>query len=432
MMHSDINQERHVVAIDVGSAEIRVCHSIILQDGYVNIVGYGHCQSSGINARGISSIEKLRETLSTAFSVSKKALDRVYTEKSLVDINNPMIIVSIGGSWIYGRANEGSTEVHRQVTHRDMEVAYNNCRALNKKDFQLITSCVNCYQVDENEHVEEPLAMMGGQLKVLSYLIYGNSSYIGNLKQCIDFIQTNLQCEFASTGFSAANAVVDENEKKLGVCVLNIGASAVDICVYDKGDLVYCGSSRKASSWVTRQIAVLNSLTEENAEKLKCMHGYAWADLVTDRDLAVTAPCVGTGLETTIMIKNLAEIIESAYNEIFTEVMQELGTNIGNMNIDMAAGFVLTGGGAKIEGVDRALSEYLKQMGADITKVRRAGFLSSTITGIKDSLDPYSDAALVGMLRYSRELETHESQVTSDSVFGRFFGGICEWYKKEM
>lgn len=432
MMHGDINQERHVVAIDVGSSEIRVCHSIILQDGCVNIVGYGHCRTSGINARGISSIEKLREALSTAFSVSKKALDRVYSEKSLVDINNPMIIVSIGGYWAYGRANEGSTEVHSQVTHRDMEVAFNNCSALNKPDYQLITSCVNCYQVDENEHVEEPLGMMGGQLKILSYLIFGHASYINNLKQCIDFINTKIQYEFAFTGFSASNAVVDENEKKLGVCVLNIGASAVDICVYDKGDLVYCGAAKKAGAWVTRQIAVINSLTEDNAEKLKCTYGQACAELVKDRQASVTAPSVGTGVETVINLRDLAEIIESSYHEIFKDVMTQLSENIGNMNIDMAAGFVLTGGGARLEGVDKCMSTFLKNIGAEMTKVRRAGFMGSTISGIKDSLDPYADAALVGMLRYSRELEAHENKVMSNNALVRLWCSVCDWYTKEM
>ncbi len=419
------------MAIDIGTYQIRVCHSIITQDSYINIVGYGCVTNEGCNRRGISSIEKMKESLSAAFQISKRSFEQKYSEKNLIDFENPLIIISVNGNGIYGTSNEGSISVHERVTSRDMEQAYNNCQALNKTDYQLITSCINWFQVDENMRVEEPLDMLAGQLKVNCYLMYGNNSYMSNMMECISFIHTKRQFEYAFTGFCSSISVVTEDEKALGVCVLNIGHNCTDICIYDKGDLIYCGGVPKGGAWITRQISLLYALSDKDAETLKCKYGVGYAEFVPDDAGVIRAITVGSNEEISIKRKELAEVIEHALTEIFDDVFENIITAFnGNNDVQMAAGFVITGGTAKIEGIDRAFLNHVYKT-YDLKKVRVAKLREDQIIGDKEFLDPYSDAALVGMIRYSRDIESHDA-VAPRGTIAKFFYKLKNWFTSEM
>lgn len=412
----------YVIAVDIGTAEIRVCCAILYSEDEIKIAGFGHCTSTGFSEDGITSMDRLKENISTAYSTADTSVRRIYDKSTLAKIDNPKVFVSVSGKFMTYRNNDGSCSLdQKNVTDLHIEKAFSNATSFSVKGYDLIFANNNYYAVDSNMYIDDPKGQTGGQLKSYAHLIYADKDFLTNIRHVISCcIPTNYNVEFLFSGFASAYAVVNENEKNLGVCVLDIGHGSVDISIFNRGYIIFSGSSPIAGHVVTRDIAVLNGLTEKCAENIKIKCGCADPENVNDNHLIKINSAGAIHQEINIYPKTLAEMIETKYSHLLLNAIH----SIKGVDSDctLGAGFVLTGAGSKMKGIKNCFSKVLiKNKLPELANKVRIGEVSDKLTGLSDEIDPIKDAAIIGMLKLSRMIDAKESDRHGNSVFRKAY-----------
>lgn len=430
---SKTNNQDYIVAIDIGTSEIRVSCAIIVAEGIIKIIGNGFCKTTGLSDQGITSIEKLKENISTAYNMAYYVVQSAFSTNNLANIERPRILVSIPGKFISYKNNVGSTELNQQPTSdMMMEKATSVAKSYTVKGYELITSIVNYYGVDDNHYVEDPIDMVGGQLNTYVHLVYAKKDFLDNLNRTITCVSSEYLPEFVFSGMASSYALTEEVDKKLGVCVLDIGSSSVDITVYDKNSVVYSGSSLLGARSVTRDISVLFALSEKAAEQVKCECGCATPDLVRDDGKVYKIEGIKGAESLTIDPKMLAEMIESKYFEIFRRAINKL--NEIDASCELGKGFILTGEGAQMKGVEKCFTRFLMNNGMShlANKVRIGKVDTTNITGYVDELEEHGASTVLGLIKFSEMLDTRTDQTKNYSgMFGCLYK-MSDWFKQNI
>lgn len=430
-----ITTQDYIVSIDLGTSEIKVCSAILYDDDSIKIIGYGKCKTTGMNADGIVSMDKLKENISIAYNMSHNTVTRSYDENTLPKINNPRVFVSVPGRFITYKNNTGSCELRRgPITEDDIARANDVANSLKIKDYELITAIPNYYQVDSNERVEDPLDMTGGQLRSFIHQVYAQTSFLDNIRRSLCCIETEYAPEFVFSGQATAYVATTDTEKKFGVCVLDIGKSSTGITIFDQGHCIYVGSCPYGADKITQNIAVTYGLSERTAEKLKCDYGFAISNN------CITNKCIrmdknGQAQARSINQGDLAESIEAGYSQLIMKVLTTLNeVNVSNGELSLGAGFVITGGGAEIKCLDECVSKIFTKngLGAYAKKIRIHQVDKEKIEGLSDAINPYSGCASLGLIRFSEILESHKKAREQSGMIGNLKQKITEWWNGNM
>ena len=436
MAANDLNKittQDYIVSIDLGTSEIKVCSAILYDDDSIRIIGYGKCRTTGMNADGIVSMDKLKENISVAYNMSQNIVLRSYDENTLPKINNPRIFVSVPGRFITYKNNTGSCELRRgPITEEDIARANYVANSLKIKDYELITAIPNCYQVDSNSSVEDPLDMTGGQLRTYIHQVYAQSSFLDNVRRALCCIETEYAPEFVFSGQATAYSAADDTEKRFGVCVLDIGKSSTGITVFDKGHCIYVGSCPYGGDKITQNIAVTYGLSEREAEKIKCDYGLA----ISNNLISGKAVSIKRNDQTkTINQGDLAESIEAGYNQLIMKVLTTLNeVNTENGELTLGAGFVFAGGGAEIRNLDECVAKiFMKNgMSAYAKKIRIHQVDKQKLNGLTDAIDTYSGSATLGLIRFSEIMESHKKSREQSGAFWNFKQKLADWWNGNM
>ncbi len=437
MAVNDLNNVRtqdYIVSVDLGTNEIKVCGAILFDDDSIRIIGYGRCRTTGMNADGIVSMDKLKENISTAYNMAQNAVARSYDESTLPMINNPRILVSVPGKYITYRNNTGSCDLRRSpITEDDVIRANHVANALRIKDYELITAIPNYYQVDSNERVEDPIDMSGGQLKVCVHQVFAQSSFLENIRRALCCIESEYAPEFVFSGQATAYAVAGESEKNLGVCVLDIGKSTTDITIYDRGHCVYTGSCPYGAGRITQNIAVTYGLSEKEAEVLKRDYGFALPNnIISKKKILIPAR---NSQEKEINQGDLAESIEAGYNQLIIRVLTKLNeVSAAGGDLVLGAGFVLAGGGAETRCLDECVAKIFANNGLSgyAGKIRVHRIAKNNIDGLSDAVNAYSGCATLGLIKFGEILESRKKAGEDAGMYGRIRRKVFDWFSANM
>ncbi len=424
----DEDVEQYVIAVDFGAKYIRVCAALVYLDE-IKIIGYGQHKSEGFSENGIKCMNKLKESLSTAYNSADRAVRSTYNKDTLPFIDNPRIFVAIPGRYIEYKNNDGSCEIgHRAITSEHMVKAFNNACSLSIEGKELITSFNNYYQVDSNNFIDDPRSLVGGQLKSHAHLLYADKDFLTNIKYVVSScIRSKYMYEFIYAGVASSHAVLTDLEKKLGVCVLDIGAGSVDITVYENGYQYYSGISSLAGQYVTRSLAVAYGLNDFWAEKIKCE-----SQEISEDKRGDTIEINGNeNIRSKISFpkKDFLELLDADYGLVFKKAIESVEIK----GLELGAGFVLTGGGAKYPGALNKLSEIIANYGAErLASKVKIGQIDEQLTGLTDAIDPYSDTVLIGLLKLSREIQTKRYIPPSKSKVKNMLNSLLSALQQEM
>lgn len=436
------NNIDYVVALDVGTSFIRVAGALVSDDNDIRVIGYKTVVSSGMGGSGISSLDKLRDDISRAYSaVDTQVHGGIMQKCADIDFDNPRVMVSVPGYFSASRNVDGTTPLHHQrVTTVQMAEAIQNAASVSIDGYDLVGYVVNQYQVDSNERVVDPRGMVGGQLKVFIHAFYAKKDFLDNIRYALTSIRSKYAPDFMFSGYATARGLLIGPEKDIGVCVIDIGGSTADITIYDRGNLIFTNFCRFGSGMVTRDIAVVNGISERQAEQLKLRCGLADPDLADVRE-EITVERNGLGDDITLQPRALAETIEARYHNIFQNVLMAMkGVD---PSCDLGAGMVLAGGGSSIRGIEKCFRKYLESNGiSNIRSVRRAAFRETDVplaehegtlscSDIPEKMNPVSDAVLIGLLKFSNDKEKTLEQ-TPKRGLARFASKIWDWFNKSM
>jgi cell division protein FtsA len=303
------------------------------------------------------------------------------------------VTVGIAGSHISSLNSHGIVAVRdREVSDYDLERVIDAARAVAiPADQKIIHILPQEYLIDNQEGIKEPLGMSGVRLEAKVHLVTGAINAIQNIEKCIRRCGLEVDAVVLEQ-LASSYAVLTDDEKDLGVCIVDIGGGTTDIAVFTGGSIRHTAVIPIAGDQVTNDIAMALRTPTQHAEQIKIKYACALAQLA-HADEMIKVPSVGDRPARDLSRQALAEVVEPRYEELFTLVQSELRRS-GFEDL-VAAGIVLTGGTAKMEGAVE-LAEEIFHMPVRLAKPQG-------IRGLEAQLSNPIYATSIGLLHYAKQ-----------------------------
>jgi len=400
-------KENVVVGLDIGTTKTCVVVAGLRETG-PEIMGVGMHPSEGLRKGVVVNIESTVESIKGAVEEAERSAG--------CEISS--VYVGIAGAHIRGQNSLGIVPVKgREVRKEDMERAIAAARAIAiPLDRQIIHTIPQYYLVDEQDGIIDPLGMAGVRLEAKAHIVTGAITSIQNVIKSISRIGLEVK-ELVLEQLAASEAVLSNDEKALGAALIDIGGGTTDIAVFSEGSIKHTAVLPVGGQYVTSDIStgLRTPLTE--AEKIKIEYGCAYMRLIP-KDEMIEVPSVGGREPRNVSRQILGRIIEPRMDEILTMAQKEISRS-GCEDI-LAAGIVLTGGGAILEGIPE-LAEQIFNM-----PVRR-GVPMGTF-GLTDIVNSPLYATGVGLVLYAGRNITRENMMRMEGNYiNRLYRRFRQW-----
>jgi len=409
---SQAQHKNMVVGLDIGTSKVVCIVAEVSPNGKVEIIGIGSHPSRGMKKGVVVDIE------STVHSI-KRAVEEA---ELMAGVNIHSVYVGIAGSHIQSFNSHGIVAVRdREVTATDLERVLDAARAVPvAQDQRILHVLPQEYLVDGQEGIKEPIGMSGVRLEAKVHLVTGAVNAIHNIERCLK------RCDLHVDGLileqlASSYAVLTDDERELGVCIVDIGGGTTDIAVFSRGSICHTAVIAIAGDQVTNDIAMTFRTPTQHAEQIKIKYACALKQLVK-ADETIKVPSIGDRPPRDLLRQNLAGIVEPRYDELFMLIQDELRRS-GYADL-LSAGVVLTGGTSKMEGAIE-LAEEIFHMPVRLAKPQG-------ITGFSEiSSNPIYATAVGLLLHAAREQKFSESQ-PQDEEKKSFFLAVKDWVKNNF
>ena len=327
-----------IVGLDIGTSKVVALVGEIGEDGTVEVIGLGSHPSRGLKRGVVVNID------STVQSVQRA----VEEAELMAGCEIKSVSVGIAGSHVRSLNSNGIVKIKDgEVTQSDKERVLEAARAVAiPADQQILHTLAQEYIIDGQDGIREPIGMSGVRLEARVHIVTGAQSATQNIVKCVRRCGL-IADDIVLQQLASSTAVLAEDEKDLGVCLCDIGGGTTDIAVFVHGAIHHSAVIPIAGDQVTNDIAVALRTPTHHAEDLKIRYACAMTQLANANE-TIEVPSVGDRASRRLERQTLAEVVEPRYDELFGLVLAELKRS-GFENM-IAAGVVLTGGGARMEG----------------------------------------------------------------------------------
>ncbi len=372
--------DRMIVGLDIGTSKVVAIVGSINDDGVLEIVGIGSHPSRGMKKGVVVNIESTVQSIQRA----------VEEAELMAGCQIHSVYVGIAGSHIRSLNSHGIVAIRdREVYPLDLERVIDAAQAVAiPADQKVLHILPQEYVVDDQEGIREPLGMSGVRLEAKVHLVTCAVNAVQNIEKCIRRCGLEVE-DVILEQLASSYAVLTEDEKELGVCMVDIGGGTTDIAIFTEGAIKHTGVIPIAGDQVTNDIAMALRTPTQYAEEIKIKYACALTQLAGE-DETIKVPSVGERPPRDLSRQQLAAVVEPRYDELFTLVQAELRRS-GYEDM-IAAGIVLTGGTSKMEGVIE-LAEEIFHMPV------RLG-VPQDISGLTDIVRNPIYSTSVGLLQY--------------------------------
>ncbi len=406
------NEKQMIVGLDIGTSKIVAIVGEIGSNGEMEIVGIGTHASRGLKKGVVINIE------STVHSI-KRAVEEA---ELMAGCKVHSVFAGIAGSHIRGMNSNGIVAIKdREVTAADVDRVIDAAKAVAiPADQRIIHVIPQEFLIDDQDGIREPVGMSGVRLEARVHLVTGAMSAAQNIVKAVQRCGLEVD-DLILEQLASSFAVLTEDEKELGVCLVDIGGGTTDIAVFTEGAIRFTANIPIAGDQVTNDIAVALRTPTQYAEEIKCRYACALSTL-TNSDEVLEVPGVGESETRQLSRQTLAEVVEPRYEELLTLVQSELRRS--GFEELCAAGIVLTGGSSTMEGV--------VEMAEDIFQTQVRLGVPQGVVGLVDIVRNPIHATGVGLLKYGADTRTRPGFV-SQSLDNRDEEGLLDrmmnWFK---
>jgi cell division protein FtsA len=380
-----MNLDRLVAGLDIGSAKTTAVIAEVVGDlpkhPTVNVLGVGQARTTGLRRGVVADIDEstrcIKKAMEDAERMSGAQVQTVYA--------------GIAGEHVQAMTSKGIASVTgADISKADVDRANAVARAQPiPQDRELIHAIPQEYTVDRNGGVRDPVGMIGTRLETEMYLVTIGSSPAMNLRKAVEKSGYRVG-ELVLEPLASALSVLTEDEKELGVCLVEMGAGTTDIAVFHEGKIRHLGTVNYGGNNVTSDIVHGLGVTQVDAERLKDAYGCAFEPMA-DHSAMIKLPSTVAQGDRHIPRELLAHIIHQRTGEIFELVMRDVD-NAGFLK-RLAAGVVITGGAAAQPGTAE-LASHVFGTGA------RVGEPGQFLGGLADSVQAPRYSTVVGLVQY--------------------------------
>jgi cell division protein FtsA len=404
-----------IVGLDIGTSKVVAIVAAPIfdagpSDNKLEIIGIGTHPARGMKKGVVVNIESTVQSIQRA----------VEEAELMAGCQIHSVYAGIAGSHIRSLNSHGTVAIRdKEVTQGDVERVLDAAKAVHfPGDQQLLHVMPQEYIIDNQEGIREPIGMSGVRLEAKVHLITGAVSAAQNISKCIE------RCGLSVDGIileqmASSYSVLEQDEKELGVCLVDIGGGTTDIAVYVDGAIRHTAVIPIAGDQVTNDIAVALRTPTQYAEEIKMKYACALTQLARE-DETIEVPSVGDRPPRQLARQTLAEVVEPRYEELLLLVQAELRRS--GFEELLAAGVVLTGGSSKMEGVIELAEEVFH------LPVRLG--LPQHVGGLVEAVRNPIHATGVGLLLFGNQMETTgKTDTKAGSGFKDMLARMKSWFQ---
>ena len=398
-----------IVGLDIGTSKIVCIVAEATPEGGIDIIGMGSSPSRGLRRGVVVNIE-----------ATVNAIQRALEEAELMaDCKIREVYTGIAGSHIKSFNSHGMYAIKdKEISQMDVDRVVETARAVNiPTDQQILHTIPQEFIVDGQEDVRDPLGMSAMRLEVKVHIVTGAVSAAQNIIKCVRRCGLEVS-DLVLQPLASAMAVLTEDEKELGVCLVDIGGGTTDIAVFTNGAIRHTAVIPVAGDQVNNDIAVALRTPPKEAEDIKIQHGCALRQLANARDM-IEVPGIGDRPPRTLSRQTLAEFIEPRMEELYSLVQAELRRS--GFEELMSSGVVITGGSAAMRGMVE-LGEEVFHMPVRLGWPRYSGGLSEVIHNPRY-------ATCIGLLLAGLEERERDVPKLTGGSLKEIFERMRSWFK---
>jgi cell division protein FtsA len=380
-----MNPDRIVAGLDIGSAKTTAIIGEVVGDlpkhPQIKVLGVGQARTTGMRRGVVADIEE------TTRSIRKAVQDA----ERMAGVQVHEVYSGIAGEHVQAMISKGivavsGDEINKGDVDRANEVA--RAQAI-PAERELLHAIPQEYSVDKNHGIRDPIGMAGTRLETEMYLVTIGSSPAVNLRKSVEKAGYNVR-ELVLEPLASALAVLTEDEKELGIALVEMGAGTTDLAVFQEGKIRHLGTIAFGGNNVTADIVPGLGVTQSDAERLKERYGCAYEPMV-DPAAVIELPSTVAQGDRQIPKELLAHIIHQRMDEIFQMVQKDIAS--AGYAGKLSAGVVLTGGAAAMQGSAELAADVF---GSGV----RVGVPTEKLTGLSDSVEAPRFSTAVGLAQY--------------------------------
>lgn len=400
-----------IVGLDIGTSTVKAVVGEVLLDGDISIVGVGEHKSRGMEKGGVNDLNLVVQSI-------RSAMEQM---ELMADCHVSSVFMSISGRHVQCQNESGMVPINNQeVTQDDVDNVIHAARSVPMAaERKLLHVLPQEFVIDVQEGIKNPIGMSGVRMVAAAHIITCAEDMAKNMVKCIE------KCDLIvdQTIFSAlasSYAVLTEDEKELGVCVADIGGGTIDIVIYTDGAIRHTAVIPLGGNQITGDIAKIFRTPMNNAEQIKVNYACALKDMVSMEE-TIEVPSVGGRPSRGMSRHTLAEVIEPRYQELLEIAYEQIKGS--GLEDQIAAGLVITGGTAKMEGAVE-FAEEVFQMPVRVGKPH-------SVKGLAEYVDDPSYATAVGLLQYGKQNSNNKKALPKsgdESMLKR----VQSWFKGEF
>ncbi|MBL4908486.1 MAG: cell division protein FtsA [Alteromonadaceae bacterium] len=410
---SKVNERNLVVGLDIGTAKITVVVGEITPDNKLSIVGVGNQPARGMDKGGVNDLNLVIQSIQRA----------VNEAELMADCHISSVYLGISGKHIRCQNENGMVPINDQeVIQEDVDNVIHTARSVPiSAERRMLHVLPQEYSIDCQDGIKSPIGMSGVRMEAKVHIITCANDMAKNIVKCVERCDLHAD-QLIFSALASSYAVLTDDEKELGICVVDMGAGTMDISIFTNGALRHTAVIPVAGNQVTSDIAKIFRTPLSHAEDIKVQYACALKQLVSMEE-SIEVPSVGGRPARSMSRHTLAEVVEPRYQELFELIHEELKEC--GLEDQIAAGYVLTGGTAKMEGAIE-FAEEIFQMPVRIGQ-------PTEIQGLKEYVNDPMYSTVIGLLHYGLQAKEQVSieNKQSEGVSG-LLARVGAWFKGEF
>ncbi len=404
-----INKKRVIAGLDIGTTKVAFVIGVIGEES-IEVIGVGRSATTGMKQGVVVNIEATTEAIKKA-KEEAELMSGATVEK---------VWLSIGGTHTKSFDSNGMVAIKgSEVSSEDIDRVIEAAKAVAiPNDRKMLHVLPNDYQIDGQKGISDPIGMAGVRLETNVHIVTGTRSAIQNAVKCTE--NTGLKVSgLVLEPLASSKSILSEDEKDLGVSVVDIGGGTCDIISFFQGSVIHTGVVPVGGNNFTHDVAMGLRTTQVDAENLKKKFGCALADMAAEEE-TVDVEGVGGRQKRTIARKNLCEVLEARSEETLRLIRKELED--ADVMEKLGSGIVLTGGTSQLVG--------LIEMGDFVFDVPVRRGVPSKMGGLTDIIKCSSYATAVGLLQHGYDQEKSAAKKRRKEYEDNFSDRMSSWFRK--
>jgi cell division protein FtsA len=399
-----------IVGLDIGTSKIIAIVAEVKPEGGYDVIGMGSNPSRGLKKGVVVNIE-------TTVNAIQRALEEA---ELMADCKIREVYTGIAGSHIKSFNSHGMVAIKdKEVSRLDVERVMETAKAVNILNDQQVLHVLNQeFIIDGQEDVREPIGMSGIRLEVKVHIVTGAVSAAQNIMKCVRRCGLEVR-DLVLQPLASAMAVLSEDEKDLGVCLVDIGGGTTDIAVFTHGAIRHTAVIPIAGDQITNDIAMALRTPTKDAEDIKCRYGCALRDMADPHEMVEVAG-VGDRGTRQLSRQTLAEVIEPRAEELYSLVQAELRRS--GFEELLSSGIVITGGSSSLQGMVE-LGEEIFHMPVRLGLPNYRGSLEEVV------LTPRCSTGIGLILAGMEQLQRQQHTKLQGNSFKRILERMKSWFQ---